>query len=198
MAKRLHELSQRSQAVVFVLLCGLTAAAGWQVMIGPARAEIESRRTRLDSIQGELSQAQAVGARLPQFERELAELKSALLETTAILPNEKDPQEVLRNLYQFASESALDLASFEPQEIVTRAQYDEWPIELGFEGGFHDLGVFFDRIANQSRLISISDLNVKAVTTPSGRRTVTASCVATTFVFKNVSTVPQTATGGPQ
>jgi type IV pilus assembly protein PilO len=198
MAKRLHELSQRSQAVVFVLLCGMTAAGGWQVVIGPSRAELESRRARLDTIQAELSQAQAVAARLPQFERELQELEAGLLETTAILPDEKDPQDVLRSLHRFASESSLDLASFEPQDIVTRAQYDEWPIELGFEGGFHDLGVFFDRIARESRLISISDLNVKAVTTPSGRRTVTASCVATTFVFKNEPVTAGLAAGGPQ
>jgi type IV pilus assembly protein PilO len=198
MAKSLHELSPRSQVTVFVLLCGLTAAGGWQAIIGPARADLESRRTRLASLQGDLSQAQAVAARLPQFEREVQELGRALLATTAVLPDEKDPQEVLRSLYRLASESELDLARFEPHDIVTRAQYDEWPIELGFEGGFHDLGVFFDRIASQSRLMSISDLNVKAVTTPSGRRTVTASCVATTFVFKNASATVATSTGGPQ
>jgi Tfp pilus assembly protein PilO len=198
MAKRLHELSQRSQAAVFVLLCGLTAAGGWQVIIGPARVELESRRTRLDSLQGELSQAQGVAARLPQFERELQELEGALLETTAVLPDEKDPQDVLRSLHQLASESSLNLASFEPQDIVTRAQYDEWPIELGFEGAFHDLGVFFDRIAGESRLVSISELNIKAATTPSGRRSVTASCVATTFVFKNEPAAVDVASGGPQ
>jgi type IV pilus assembly protein PilO len=184
MAKRFHELPQRSQAIVFGLLCVLTTAGAWQVLIGPERVELESRRTRLVSLEGELAQARVTAARLTQFEREVAALEMALNETTAVIPDEKDPQDVLRHLHQLASESALSLASWKPQDIVTRAQYSEWPITLGFEGGFHDLGVFFDRVASMSRLISVSDLTIKAAATPNAPGTVSASCVATTFVFK--------------
>lgn len=198
MAKRFHELPQRSQAIVFGLLCLLTTAGAWQVLIGPERVELESRRTRLVSLEGELAQARVTAARLTQFEREVAALESALDETTAVIPDEKDPQDVLRHLHQLASESALSLASWKPQDIVTRAQYSEWPITLGFEGGFHDLGVFFDRVASMSRLISVSDLTIKAAATPNAPGTVSASCVATTFVFKTDPAAAEAgrATGG--
>jgi len=198
MAKRFHELPQRSQAIVFGLLCLLTMAGSWQVLIGPERVELESRRTRLVSLEGELAQARVTAARLTQFEREVAALESALDETTAVIPDEKDPQDVLRHLHQLASESALSLASWKPQDIVTRAQYSEWPITLGFEGGFHDLGVFFDRVASMSRLISVSDLTIKAAATPNAPGTVSASCVATTFVFKTDPAAGEAggATGG--
>jgi hypothetical protein len=38
-----------------------------------------------------------------------------------------------------------------------------------------------------SRLISVSDLNIKTRVKPNGRGTVTATCVATTFVFRKDS-----------
>ena len=109
----------------------------------------------------------------------------ALRETTASIPEEKDPQDVLRNLYELASDSSLDLARFEPNAIVAKAQYSEWPIKVNFEGGYHDLGRFFDRLASMSRLISVTDLNIKTKQKPNGRGTVTATCLATTFVFRH-------------
>jgi type IV pilus assembly protein PilO len=184
MAKSFHELSPRSQVVVFVVLSALTVGAAWQLLLGPERVEIASRRVQLSTLQSDVSKAQAVAVRLPAAQREVRQLEASLRATEAVIPEEKDPQDVLRNLHELASESLLDIASFKPKNVVAKAQYTEWPIELGLEGSYHDVGRFFDRIAAMARLMSVSDLQIKTKTKPNGRGTVTASCVATTFVFQ--------------
>jgi hypothetical protein len=69
---------------------------------------------------------------------------------------------------------------------------------LTFEGGFHDLGRFFDRLAGMARLISVSDLDIKTKTKPNGRGSVTVNCVATTFVFRQeLAGAPAAAPGTP-
>jgi|SRR5690606_3589379 len=191
MAKSFNELSPRAQLVVFVLLSAVAAAAVWQAVLGPAQERLTATQARLESLEAEVSRAQAMAARLPVAEREVRALEARLRETEAVIPEEKDPQDVLRNLHEMASESLLDIASFKPQPAVSRAQYTEWPIELGMEGGYHDLGRFFDRIAAMSRLMSVSNLQIKTQTRPNGRGTVLATCVATTFVFqKTTAPVP--------
>jgi len=187
MAKSFHELSPRAQLIVFGLLCALTIGASWQVVIGPKRADLETRRSRDAKLISEVARVEAIAGKLPQLQREVRALEVSLRETTSVIPDEKDPQDVLRNLHELASESSLDIASFAPKPIVARAQYSEWPIQLGFEGGYHDLGRFFDRLATMSRLISVSDLVIKTKTRPNGRGTVTATCMATTFVFNRDS-----------
>ena len=184
MAKSLHQLGSRSQIIVFAVLCVLTVAAGWQVAIGPLRAELSSRAAKLDSLQAEVARAKAVAGQLSSVEHDVKALEAALVETTAVLPDEKDPQDVLRNLHELASEAELDISSFTPKPIATKAQYSEWPIELGLEGGYHDLGRFFDRVATMSRLMSVSNLHIKTKVKPTGRGSVVVSCTATTFVFK--------------
>ena len=184
MAKSFHELSQRSQMIVFGLLCVLAAAGAWQVSIGPSSAELETRRAHLAKLEGEIVRVQAITDKLPQLQREVKALNAALIETTAAIPEEKDPAEVLSNLIEVASQSSLDIASFKPSPIVAKAQYSEWPIQLSFEGGYHELGRFFDRLAGMSRLISVSDINIKTRTKPNGRGSLVATCVATTFVFR--------------
>lgn len=191
MAKSLHELSPRAQKLVFLGLCLLTFGAGWQIVIGPEQTTIAERRMRLEGLQGDVGRAQAMATRLVAAQREVRQLEASLHATEAVIPEEKDPQDVLRNLHEMASESLLDIASFKPQPAVSRAQYTEWPIELGMEGGYHDLGRFFDRIAAMSRLMSVSNLQIKTQARPNGRGTVSATCVATTFVFqKTTAPVP--------
>ena len=184
MAKSFHELSSRAQQIVFFLLAGLTMVAAWQLLIGPAQAELSSQRAKLASIQGDVARAQATAGKLPQLQHEVAEAEAALQQTTAVLPDEKDPQDVLRNLHDLASESALDIETFTPKTIVTRAQYAEWPITLGLQGTYHNLGRFFDRIASMTRLMSVSELQIKSMPKAGPAGTITATCLATTFVFK--------------
>jgi type IV pilus assembly protein PilO len=194
MAKSFHDLSPRAQSIVFVLLSIMTAAGGWQMLLSPMQLDLAGRQTHLEKVQADVTAAQAIAARLPIAQREVRDLEVALQQTTAVIPDEKDPQDVLRHLHELASQSLLNLASWTPKPIVSKAQYSEWPIELGFEGGYHDLGVFFDRIASMSRLMSVSDLKIAVRQRTNGRGSISASCIATTFVFKKDALTGPTAT----
>ena len=184
MAKSFHQLSPRSQNVVFGLLCVVTLVAGWQVLISPEREELANRNARLDDIRGQLTAAELTAKKLVAVQKEIAAMEQSLRLTTAVLPDEKDPQDVLRSLHEMASDTSLALDTFTPKAIATKAEYAEWPIEVGFSGNFHDLGRFFDRVATASRLMSVSDLHIKTRPAGPGRGTIAASCVTTTFVFK--------------
>jgi type IV pilus assembly protein PilO len=184
MAKSLHELSPRAQLIVFAGLSVLALGAAWQVLIGPMRTEIEGIELRLSQVEAEVQKVRLVAMKLPRAQQEVNDLETALREMQAVIPEEKDPQDVLRHLHELASESAVDIATFKPRAIVTKAQYTEWPIELGLEGSYHDLGRFFDRIASVPRLMSVVDLQIRTKARPNARGSISASCVATTYVFQ--------------
>lgn len=183
MAKSFHELTPKTQTAVFALLAVTTVGAAWQVLIGPARAELATRQARLTAVTADVTKATATARRLPALEREVATLEQSLVESTAVLPDEKDAQDVLRQLHELASESDLTLTSFTPKPVAEQPQYAEWPIELSLDGGFHDLGRFFDRVSDLALLISVSNLHLKAHQQPGKPGSLNASCTATTFVF---------------
>ena len=91
-------------------------------------ASIDAARVRLATLDGDVKKAQFVAMKLPAAQREVRALEASLRETQAVIPEEKDPQDVLRNLHEMASDSLLDIASFKPKPIVAKAQYTEWPI----------------------------------------------------------------------
>jgi type IV pilus assembly protein PilO len=182
--KKLNDLSPRAQFGIVALLCTAGATEAWHIRLGPARTDLATRQTRLIALQAEIARAHATAGKLASLEQEVRVLEASLRETTVVLPDEKDPQDVLRTLHELAGESALDLSNFAPKAVVTKTQYAEWPIELGLQGGYHDLGRFFDRIGSMSRLMSLADLQIKVNPKSNSRNAVTATCVATTFVFK--------------
>ena len=184
MAKSFNDFSARTQIIIFSIICLIAVGGMWQVSLGPGSAELEERRVKLAKLESEIVRVQAIADKLPELQREVKALTVALRETTAALPEEKDPQDVLRNLHDIASESSLDIASFKPNSIVAKSQYSEWPIQLGFEGSYHDLGRFFDRLAGMQRLISVTDLNIKTKVKAESRGSVVVTCLATTFVFR--------------
>jgi len=192
MAKSFHQYSPRAQAIVCAALSIGVMAAAWRVLIEPERAEVKVRRARLAVVNAEVAKATLVAQRLPAVQKEIKQLEAALLQTTAILSDEKDVQVVLAGLYGLASESNLGMSSFTPKPIAEREQYTEWPIEVGLEGGFHDLARFFDRVASDPRLISVSNLQFRINSLQTRRGLVHATCMATTFVF-----TPAAAGGKP-
>ena len=197
MAKSFHQLSQRSQAIVFVSLCGLTLVGAWQILIGPEHEQLVSERSHLAQLQGQVATAQATANKLPELQRQVHAYEVQLAQSTAVLPDEKDPEDVLRNLHEVAADSQLALATFNGKPVVSKTQYAEWPIQISVDGSYHDLGRFFARIASMSRLMSISDLSIKTQSKPNTRTTVSASCVATTYVFRK-DFMPETPAGGKQ
>lgn len=194
MARSFHQYSPRAQAIICAVLSAAAFGAAWQVLIAPERAAIVARRDRLTVLTADVARATQAAQRLPVVQKQVVALEAQLLITTAVLPDEKDAQDVLRGLHLLASDANLSISSFTPKAVTDRTQYSEWPIEVGLQGGFHDLGRFFDRVASESRLISVSNLHLKVNPGAAGGRQgmVLASCVATTFVFS-----PPAAGGRP-
>jgi type IV pilus assembly protein PilO len=194
MAKSFHELSTKTQIATFALLSALTAGAAWQVLIGPMRSELATKTARLANLQSDVARATATAARLPALQKDIANLDRQLVASTAVLPDEKDAQDVLRQLHELAGDSSLAIASFTPKTVADKPQYSEWPIEVGLNGGYHELGRFFDRVANLPLLISVSDLHLKAKEgTGKDAGSLVATCTATTFVFRKDATLAPAA-----
>ena len=101
-----------------------------------------------------------------------------------MLPEEKDAADLLRRMQTVATQSNLIIKGFKPAPVVTKQLHAEWPIKLELEGTYHNLAMFFDRVGKFTRIVNISGLDVKGRDRAGdANATITATCVATTFVL---------------
>jgi type IV pilus assembly protein PilO len=82
-----------------------------------------------------------------------------------------------------AAQSNMTIKGFKPSPTVTKQLHAEWPIALELEGTYHNLATFFDRVGKFTRIVNISGLDVRGRDKTDANTTITATCVATTFVL---------------
>jgi type IV pilus assembly protein PilO len=179
----LTKLPWYAQLGAFLVLAG--AGVGWFVYSYelPAREEMKSRQQQLVGLRADIQKGLETARKLPEFRAQVTELEGRLANLRAVLPEEKDAADLLRRMQTVATQSNLDIHSFRPNPIVTKQLHAEWPITLELLGTYHNLALFFDRVGKFTRIINISNVDIKGRDNASPTQTISATCTATTFVL---------------
>jgi type IV pilus assembly protein PilO len=179
----LAKLSWKVQAAVFLAVSALVTGAFYQMWAAPAQTEMAERQKKLEGLRADINRGRATARQLPQFRRQVTELQARLESLRAVLPEQKDVGDLLRRIQTLAMQSSLQIKGFKPAPIVTKQMHAEWPINLELDGTYHNLGRFFDQVGKFSRIINVSGIHIKAKDKPTTESTITAECIATTFVL---------------
>ncbi|MFQ5668911.1 MAG: type 4a pilus biogenesis protein PilO [Acidobacteriota bacterium] len=181
----LRNLPFWGQMVVTVVLGLCIILVGYKVWpnFTVMKAQVETRQTQLADLEREVRQGQAIEAKLPEFEREIAALQMKLDNLLLILPTEPEAGELLRWVKNLADQSNLDLKVWAPGALKKVDFYKEYPVGMNIEGTYHNLGMFFDRISKYSRIINVSNVDLAKLGHFDPRKTIKSSFTATTFVY---------------
>jgi len=180
----LSKLPWWGQIGAFVLVCGGAVYGFWHFYVSEMQADVNVRQTRLTSLRGDIARGVATARRLPEFEAQVTQLEQRLENLRQVLPEEKDVADILRRIQGLATQSNLAIQRFTPLPPVQQQLYAEVPYRLTAEGTYHNLGLFLDRISKFPRIITVSEVLLRAKTPSDANATITAECVATTFVLQ--------------
>ena len=159
--------------------------------------EEKQKSDHLDRLRQEIRQLEVTANKLQEFQREVAQLEAKLETLKRILPPEKETPDLMRKVQALASQSNLAIKNFTPSAVVNRDFYQEWPINMAVDGSYHNLGLFFDRVSRLSRLVNIGNLKINARNDQTVSNTISAQCVATTFVYVEPSPPPVRPAAAP-
>jgi len=184
----LERLPFYGQVLVFAMMgLAIIGVAYWVYPpLSDMKQEIRTLEDDLAAKDHEIQKGRAIEARLPAFEREIAELERKLGDVQQILPTNRETGDLLRWIKNLGDQSNLDLKSFAPGKLTPVEWYKEFPIEMQVIGRYHDLGIFLDRVSKYSRIINVDNLRIDAA--KSGDKTIRASFKATTFVYDDERT----------
>ncbi len=172
------------QVVIFFGLA--VAIVGMAFFIFPnlsdMKKDIEEYEADWTEKNRKIQEGLAIEQRLPEFEREIANLEQKLGDVAQILPTSQETGDLLRWIKNLGDQSNLDLKSFSPGGLQPAEFYELFPIDMQVVGRYHDLGLFLDRVSKYSRIINVDNLNVTSVR-GQGNKTIQATFRATTFVY---------------
>jgi type IV pilus assembly protein PilO len=194
----ISKLPWQAQLGIVATVSVLSAGSFYFLYVEDTRASLAARQTQLDALRNDIRKGQAIGRTLPQFQAQVKDLEGRLEGLKPVLPETKDVGDLLRRIQTLAAQSNLQIKGFTPKAVTTRQLHAEWPIVLQLDGTYHNLGTFFDKISKFPRIINIGELNIKAKENPDATSTVTAECMAMTFVLlETPAAAPTTGTNTP-
>ena len=189
----LSKLPWYAQVGAFVLVSAGAIFAFWYLYVAEVHAEFAQREARLTTLRMDLGKGLATARQLPQFEAQVQELESRLETLRQVLPEEKDVADILRRIQGLATRSNLSIQRFQPGKVVQQKMYAEIPYRLSAEGTYHNLAAFFEQVSKFPRIINVGEIVIKAKSPAEPGRTITAECVATTFVLQDATPRPAAA-----
>jgi type IV pilus assembly protein PilO len=184
----LNKMPWWGQLGAFLVVCAGAVYGFWHFYVSDMQTDIAAREAKLAAVRADISRGVATARRLPEFQAQVNQLEQRLESLRQVLPEQKDVADTLRRIQGLATRSNLAIQRFQPGKVVQQKMYAEIPYKLQAEGTYHNLGAFFDQISRFPRIINVSEITIKTKTPAEPGRTITAECVATTFVLQEGGT----------
>jgi len=173
-----------------VIVSVIIFALAFFFYFSPQNTELKALRADRVKIENEVKDLKQKKKELDKIEAELVVMAAQLKGLEAIIPQRREQADILRQIQQLAYDSRLDVTNFTQQKEVNREFYAEWPINIQVTGTYHNLGTYFDRLSQYSRLFTIDKFAIKAVSKQSDILTISANWTAKTYLFMEEPTAP--------
>ena len=168
---------------VFVAVA-LYAAAYYQLPnFSEMKQTLENKKNELDQLNQKITQGRAAERRLPQLREEVRRTELDLQRLLQILPTARNAEELIKKIQALAGQGEFFLKKWTPKEYINKDFYAEWPIDLQIDGTYHNLALFFEKVARFSRIINIEDLVMTGYPDAAGGRTLGATFSMKTFIY---------------
>jgi type IV pilus assembly protein PilO len=171
-AKRM--LAAAAGVVIVALLLG------W-FWIRPLWEQQTALREDVDRVRVRLAQIKKTLAQIEEFKKELQEIDIQIKRVSAILPESREIPELLKGISNLGQQNGLEFLLFKPEKEVPREFIAEIPVEVQLKGHYHQLGMFFDQVRRQPRLVNVRQLEMGGYDEKTSR--ITARCRLLTYTL---------------
>ena len=197
MAKSFNDLPASIQGSIFAAVAVIAASAVFWYFVLP----LDDKR---DGLQKEVSQLKADNDRNEAFRQQQSEylnrikqLEGQLETLRSIVPDEQATDAFIRTVFVDGASSGTQIRTFIPKPPAVMGYYVETPFSVHLDGTYYNLMSFFDRLAHEQRIMSISGLSLGSPVGGgmgaykiSSSETVGANCVLTTYFNKPLTEAP--------
>lgn len=166
-------------ALVFVGL----GALFWFLLYSPTKSDVATLEAEQVQLRNEKAKVKARAENRDAFEAELLELNNELKQALRELPDQKEIPELVRRISNEGRRSGLEIRKFKTMPEVPRQFYAEVPVALEVYGSFHEVAMFFDRLAKLDRIVYVQDVELEGPSERGGKVYLKVTGTAVTFRF---------------
>jgi type IV pilus assembly protein PilO len=159
-----------------VIVC---AIVGWLLVWKEQLDRLDQLRSQEATLKDQYRVKIQQAINLEELRRQKEQVNQSVLTLEKQLPSKAEMDALLSDINQAGIGRGLQFELFRPGQVVLRDYYAELPITVRLSGRYHDLGAFTSDIANLPRIVTLNNLNVQTMKSP----TLSLDAVAKTFRY---------------
>jgi len=148
----------------------------------PKFEKIASLKTNLKQLEKKLSTAKTNAADLKKFQAKMKEANAQFNRAMKKLPDKEEIPSLLTAISDSGQAVGLDFLLFEPKKEKKKEFYAEIPVAMSLRGNYHNLAIFFDKVARLNRIVNIQNIQMSR-RKGKGAIELNAKCTAVTYKF---------------
>ena len=180
---RIMDMPPRQRALFLVGGVGALFFLYAYFLYWPRSELITAREVQVETKRVERDRKAVLVANLEQAKKEVTDLKAALNEAVAQLPDTKEIPDLLSNISAVGRDAGLEIAQFRQREEILRDFYAEVPVEVRVRGTYFQVEGFFNDVSELTRIVNVSDVAMKSPSTNDEPIRLETALSATTFRF---------------
>jgi type IV pilus assembly protein PilO len=149
------------QMGVLLLLSGLLIFAADYLLYSEKRTETAKIEDKVQQLKAKNAQGSIIRQNLAATEQTLIEKREEIDRLRDLLPDQVEISRVYDNIKDFLREQRLELKRFVHMKSASADFYTAQPIQIEVTGSYDSLGQFFSRLGFYSRIVSVTDVEVK-------------------------------------
>ena len=177
---KIENLSKVQRILIFVGVFITIIAIFVFILYKPKMAEISKLNKQLKDLEQKLKVAKKNAADLEKFKKKMQEAEVQFKTAMKALPEKEEIPSLLTGISRSGQDAGLEFLLFEPKSEMRKEFYAEIPVAMQVTGGYHDLAVFFDKVARLPRIVNIRNISMKRAKDTLSLNT---SCTAVTYKF---------------
>jgi Tfp pilus assembly protein PilO len=156
------------ELVFMVLMAGLLVG-GYFFVMKPAVEKRAVRRADIERKKTELSNLRVATAGISDLERKITELQEAISFFESKLPEEREMDKLLKEVWKVAKDNHLHTKSIKTLKAERFAGYNEQPVEISLSGDFKpSFYSFLQQIEKLSRITRIHKMKLEKISSRDG------------------------------
>lgn len=180
--ERVEKLTTLHRILIYVGTYLLLFVVAYFVFYQPKQERIGVLESDIETLDRKLEVARRNAAQLPKLRAAMKKEEERFAQLKKALPDTKEIPTLLANISQAGNHAGLEFIEFRPEPEIPKDFYKEIPVFISVNGNYHNVGVFYDRVAALSRIVTIRNISMK----PSGNSDagmLRTSCTAVTYQF---------------
>jgi type IV pilus assembly protein PilO len=177
---KIEQLSKVQRILIFSGVFIAIIAIFVFLLFKPKLEQISNLKKQLETLEQKLVVAKKNAADLKTFQKKMEEAEVQFKTAMRQLPEKEEIPSLLTSISRSGQDVGLEFLLFEPKSEVRKEFYAEIPVAMQVRGGYHDLAIFFDKVARLSRIVNIKNIKMDRAKDSTDLNTL---CTAVTYKF---------------